>query len=128
MIHGITYGYDAFKEDSILWDHLDKVKTLEDKIWVGTFLDISAYTTEQEYIKLKITLKGKKWILLPSLPLNKELFKIPLTMIVKKALLTDCTVKQKGKKLKINYLPNKILFDFDPNSGEIVIKKRHFKH
>lgn len=44
MIHGITQGYDAFREGSILWNHLDKVKALEDKIGVATFRDISAYT------------------------------------------------------------------------------------
>ena len=35
MTHGINYGYDAFKEPSLFWEHLDKVKSLEDKIWVG---------------------------------------------------------------------------------------------
>lgn len=125
MIHGITCGYDAFKDASVLWNHLEEVKALEGKIWVGTFRDISAYTTEQKYVKLKITQKGEKWILVPSLPLNKELFAIPLTMVVDKNILTDCTVRQNGKKLKTCNLPDKILFDFDPNGGEIVVRKRH---
>lgn len=59
MIHGITQGYDAFREGSILWNHLDKVKALEDKIGVATFRDISAYTKEQECIQFEITQKAK---------------------------------------------------------------------
>lgn len=125
MIHGITYGYDAFKDVSILWNHLEQVKALENEIWVGTFRDISAYTKEQEHIKFNSTQKGKKWILVPSLPLDKELFKIPLTMVVNKEILRDCTVKQKGKKLKVKHFSDKILFDFDPNGGEIVVKTIH---
>lgn len=127
MIHGITYGYDAFKDVSLLWNHLNQVKTLEDKIWVGTFQDIAAYTTEQESIKFKITQQDEKWILVPNLSLNKELFKIPLTMVVNKEMLPDCIVKQKGKILKVNHFSDKILFDFDPNGGEIVVRKRKLK-
>lgn len=125
MIHGITYGYDAFNDVSVLWNHLEQVKELEHKIWVGTFRDISAYTTEQGNIKLKITQKDEKWILVPILPLNKELFNVPLTMVVNKEMLSDCMVKQKGKRLKLLHFPDKILFDFDPNGGQIIVKKRH---
>ena len=46
MTHGINYGYDAFKEPSLFWEHLDKVKSLEDKIWVGTFREVAAYIRE----------------------------------------------------------------------------------
>jgi hypothetical protein len=77
---------------------------------------------EQEYIKFKITQKGKKWILLPSLPLNKKLFKIPLTIIVNKEMLPDCVVNQ--KKIKANSFPNESFFDFDLNGSEILVKKR----
>ena len=31
MTHGINYGYDAFKEPSLFWEHLDKVKRTDMK-------------------------------------------------------------------------------------------------
>lgn len=37
MTHGLTYGYDAFRNPQRLWDHLDQVKARENEIWVGTF-------------------------------------------------------------------------------------------
>lgn len=129
MIHGITYGYDAFPKVAILWNHLDRVKTLEDKIWIDTFQSVSAYTTEQKNVHLKITQNGKKWVIIPSLPLDKTLFNMPLTMVINKTILPNCIVKQKGNgKLKLTHFSDKILFDFDPNGGEIVIKEIDEKH
>lgn len=125
MIHGITYGYDAFTDVSVFWDHLNQVKALEDKIWVDTFRNISAYTKEQESIKLEVSQKGNKWQIKPSVPLDKKIFNVPLTMVVNKKFLTAFSVTQKGKgKLKTTVLPDKILFDFDPNGGEIIVREK----
>ncbi|MGY5356160.1 polysaccharide deacetylase family protein [Wenyingzhuangia sp. IMCC45467] len=123
MIHGITYGYDAFKKDSILWNHLREVKLLEDKIWVGTFHDISAYTQEQKKIELDIVTKRKKWIITPKISLDKHLFNTPLTMVVDKNQIAHFTVEQNGEKLKTITKNNQILFDFDPNGDKIKIKE-----
>lgn len=37
MTHGLTYGYDAFRNPQRLWDHWDQVKVRENEIWIGTF-------------------------------------------------------------------------------------------
>ena len=121
MIHGITYGYDAFKTDSILWNHLEKVKNLEDKIWVATFQDVATYTAEQQNIKLEIKEKGKKWKIVPLLTLEKSLFNTPITMVVNKEQITKLQVKQNGKLLVSKILYDKALFDFDPSGGEITV-------
>jgi len=121
MIHGITIGYDAFKSDSIFWNHLDKVKTLENKIWVATFRDVAAYTAEQQNIKLETIQKGKKWIIKPVLTLDKKLFKYPLTMVLQQNGIRELSVKQGQKQLAVEILPDKAMFDFDPNGGEIII-------
>lgn len=122
MIHGITYGYDAFKSDTILWNHLRKVKALEDKIWIGTFRDVAAYTAEQKDIKLLITKKGKKQLITPITTLNKKLFKFPLTMVVGKAGIKKISVKQNNIPLAVQILPDKVLFDFNPHGGKIMVK------
>jgi hypothetical protein len=121
MIHGITIGYDAFKSDSIFWNHLDKVKTLENKIWVANFRDVAAYTAEQQNIKLETIRKDKKWIVKPVSTLDKKLFKYPLTMVLQKNGIQKLSVKQGQKKLAVEILPNKAMFDFDPNGEKIKI-------
>lgn len=121
MIHGITYGYDAFKTDSILWDHLEKVKSQEDKIWVATFQDVAAYTAEQQNIKLEIKEKGKKWKIIPLFTLDNNLFNSPVTMVVNKGQIKKLKAKQNGRILTSKILNDKALFDFDPNGGEITV-------
>jgi peptidoglycan/xylan/chitin deacetylase (PgdA/CDA1 family) len=122
MTHGITYGYDAFKNDSVLWDHLDKVKKLEDKIWVATFRDVAAYTAEQQNIKLEVTKKKRKWIIKPALSLDKKLYKFPLTLVIQQAGVKSISAKQNGKNLKVENRNGKMMFDFDPNGGEFLVK------
>lgn len=122
MIHGITKGYDHFKSVSIFWNHLEKVKSLEDKIWVGTFHDVAAYTTEQRNIELKISQEENKWILIPKLTLDKKLFNYPLTMVVAKKGIKKLNIKQNNKKLNFKITADKALFDFNPNGGEIIVK------
>lgn len=119
MIHGITNGYDAFKSDSIFWNHLDKVKTLENKIWIATFRDVAAYTAEQQNIKLETVRKGKNWIIKPVLTLDDKLFNYPLTMVLRINKIQKISVMQRNKKLAVDILPDKAMFDFDPN-GEAV--------
>lgn len=38
MTHGITYGYNAFPDPQVLWNHFDWVKAHGDKIWIATFV------------------------------------------------------------------------------------------
>lgn len=121
MTHGINYGYDAFKDPQVFWDHLEKVKAQEDKIWVGTFEEIAAYTKEQENIELSIT-KGKKNLTItPKLSLDKNLFAEPLTAVIEKRGVKKITVKQGGKELTVQLFPDKVLFEFDPFGGPVYI-------
>ena len=121
MTHGISYGYDAFKNPNILWDHFDKVKAQEDLIWVGTFREVAAYIKECEDIKLKVTEKKKGLIVTPQLTLDKELFNEPLTLIIEQENIRKVSVKQGKKEIAVNRLADKIVFDFDPHGGAISI-------
>lgn len=124
MIHGITYGYDAFTNDSILWNHLDWVKTREKQIWVATFRDVAAYVTERDSVRLNITNKHNTFIIKPVLSLNPELFHFPLTMKVHQNGIRKIKVIQDNKQLKVMVLPDKALFDFDPYGGSIEVKMK----
>lgn len=57
MTHGLTYGYDAFRNPQRLWDHLDQVKARENEIWVGTFREVASYIKEREETRLEVVNK-----------------------------------------------------------------------
>lgn len=121
MTHGITYGYDHFSDPSIFFDHLKKVKALENEIWIAPFRDVAAYIAEQQNVKLKIAKAQKKWTIKPILTLDINIFDYPLTMVLQAKNAKKITAKQNGKYLKVENQANKWLFDFNPNGDEIFI-------
>ena len=120
MTHGISRGYDHFSDPNILFDHLRDASKLQDSLWIGTFEDVSAYVKERD--SLKIDIKKKKGVLevYPSLGLDKEIFRMPITLI----LPPDAeSVRQDGKSLTIKNHQGKKLADIDPFGGKITIKR-----
>ena len=51
MTHGISRGYDHFKNPQVLWNHFEYISHLRDSVWIGTFHDVSAYVKERDAIK-----------------------------------------------------------------------------
>lgn len=122
MIHGITYGYDAFTTADILWQHFDRVSALQDKIWVATFHEVAAYTKEVEALKLDIKQTSKGWYITPHLSLDKRLFTEPLTLVIDKADIKKIKIKQGKRQLPVRQLPNKAMFEFNPYGESIRIE------
>lgn len=118
MTHGITIGYDCMKDPKFFWDHLKKVSNMQDRIWIATFHDISAYIAERDAIILDIKAKKNGYIVKPVLSLDKSIFHQPLTLVVKGKI---AGVKQKGKNLSVTYKEGNSLFNFDPHGGTIHI-------
>jgi peptidoglycan/xylan/chitin deacetylase (PgdA/CDA1 family) len=121
MVHGITYGYDAFPDAAVLWQHFEKVKALSNKVWVATFLEVAAYIKERENVQLDVTEKKRSIIITPHLFLDKELFTEPLTMVVKQEGIRKVKVKQGRSKLPVSVVPGKVIFNFNPYGGTIQI-------
>lgn len=121
MTHGLTYGYDAFRNPQRLWDHLDQVKAREDKVWVGTFREVVSYIKEREETKLEVVNRRNTLLITPELKLNKEIFTEPLTMVIKGKELKKVSVKQDKKNLPVHIVDDKILFDFNPYGGTIKV-------
>lgn len=121
MTHGLTYGYDAFRDPQPLWEHWNWVKANEDKIWVGTFCEVVSYMKEKEAIRLIVNEKKNKLYITPHLELDKELFTEPLTMVIENGIMQKVTVKQGRKKLPVQFESGKALFDFNPFGGEIIV-------
>ncbi len=122
MIHGITHGYDAFTSPVILSDHFDYVKQREGDIWVGTFKEISAYTAERENVVLDMDRQGNTAIVRNTLTLDRELFNDPLTMVIAQSEGCRMEAVQDGKTLPVNYVEDKVLVDFVPGAGEVVLR------
>lgn len=124
MTHGLTYGYDAFGNPQRLWEHWEQVKANEHKIWVGTFHEVVSYLKEREAIRLTVTEKKNKLHVVPELPLDKELFTEPLTMVVEGGTMKKVSARQGKKKLSVQLRSDKAFFDFDPFGGEIIVTIR----
>jgi peptidoglycan/xylan/chitin deacetylase (PgdA/CDA1 family) len=123
MTHGITYGYDHLRNAEILWEHLQKVKAQEDKIWVGTFAEVAAYVKERDAVKYDITKSEKGFTITPALSLDKTLFAEPLTGVIEQENIKKIAVRQGKKKLKTQILSGgKVLFEFNPYGEKIEIE------
>lgn len=121
MTHGLSRGYDHFKDTQILWNHFAYISRLRDKVWVDTFHDIAAYTKERDAIHIKTKISKRKIIVKPSLSLREDLFHEPLTLVVNQNLLS---ATQDGKTLDIKKKVERSLVDFNPHGGKVVLKMK----
>ena len=118
MTHGITIGYDCMQNPKFFWDHLEKTSKMQDSIWIATFHDVSAYIAEREATKLDIKAKKNGYIVKPSLSLDKQIFQLPLTLVVKGRI---AEAKQNGRYLYVTKKGSNSLLNFDPHGGTIHI-------
>lgn len=121
MTHGINYGYDCYTDPTEFTDFLDYLKSLEDRIWVGTFREVAAYTAVAKNAHLEIESNGKGIKVTPSVSLDKALYKTPLTLEVNtdgKKIKAD----QNGQPLEVSYRNGKAYVSFCPFAGEVSIK------
>lgn len=126
MTHGITYGYDHFREPEILWRHFRDVKAKQDVIWVGTFREVSAYISERDSTSLVIKQTGRgKYVISPTCELDKEIYAENLTGIL--SIRGSATVRmcQGTKKLKTKGSPAGLLFNFNPYGAPIELTIRN---
>ena len=121
MTHGINYGYDCYEDASEFTDFLDYLKSLEDRIWIGTFRDVAAYTAVAKGISLDISKDGKEITVVPATNLDRTLYETPLTLEVN----TDgkkIKAQQDGKTLETSYRNGKVYITFCPFGGAVTLK------
>lgn len=121
MTHGISRGYDSFKDTTRFSGFLDYVKSREDEIWVGTFHEVAAYIKERDAVVLNVSGKGRVWTISPETELDPGIFDQPLTLVVS----TDSRkvrARQDGRRLEVVYKDGKALIDFGPHAGHIKIR------
>ena len=121
MTHGINYGYDCYETDpSGFTRFLDYVKEREDRIWVGTFREVAAYTRAASAAEIKTETDGNRLVVTVELDQNPLLEGVMLTMEV----ATDgrITAEQDGQKIEILRKEGKAVFSFNPYGGNVIIK------
>ena len=121
MTHGINYGYDCYSDPTEFTDFLDYVKSLENRIWVGTFRDVAAYTSVAKDVTLSVTPADKGITVVPQTGLDKALYETALTMEVA-AGGKKIKAEQDGKALEVSYKNDKAYFSFCPFGGAISIR------
>ena len=119
MTHGITMGYDAFTNPQLLWDMLERTAHMQDRLWIATLHDVAAYQAERDSVQLSVSNSNGALVVTPSLSLSKELFTMPLTLVV------EGTVKeatQDKQKLRLTKKGTTTLININPHGGKIVIR------
>lgn len=119
MTHGITTGYDCFPNPQVFWRHLEQVAKMQDRIWIATFHDVAAYTTERDTISLDIQTSKDIVTITPKIALDPKIFTHPLTLVVISDVIE---AKQDKQRLPLTKKDGKTLFDFNPHGGKIQIK------
>lgn len=124
MTHGITYGYDAFKQASRLTAFLDLLKQKEDSLWTGRLQDMMAYVKEREATTLDIKRRGKTISIVPTMTLDSRIFNYPLTMVVSGGgRISRIKATQDGRDLAVSLRNDgTATFDFNPNGGTIKVR------
>lgn len=123
MTHGINYGYDCYEDPSEFTAFLDYLKSMEDKVWVGTFREVAAYTKAAAGTTLSFKERGRKVIIEPSTDLDPELYGGLLTMEMP---CTDMGIQaqQDKKDLAVTSKDGKAYFSFNPFGGEITVSQQ----
>ncbi len=121
MTHGILSGYDAFKSYADYEQHLQYTKSREAQIWVAPLAEVAAYLAEQEQVTFDRHDKGKQLVLTPHLALDKELYDVPLTLVIE-GVNRIKQVRQGKKKLHIQPYGTAFLVEIDPHGRAITIR------
>ena len=98
------------------------VKSKENQIWVGTFLEIASYVKESENVRLSVTPQKNGLICKTEMTLDKKLFTEPLTLVIEITGVTSVKAIQKGKKLPVTIASDKICIDFMPGDSPVKIR------
>jgi len=123
MTHGITYGYDAFKDASRLTTFLDYLRSRSKDLWIARLQDALAYEKERKDIKLNVNTEGYLLTVVPTMTLDKNLFQQPLTLVVTGRRIKKATAQQDGNRLAVTVDANgRALLNFNPSGGAITIE------
>ena len=122
MTHGIRMGYDSFGDETRLWKMFDYAleQARSGKLWIATFYDVAAYQQERDNTTLKIKTKKNQVVVTPKMKLNKEIFQMPLTLVLD---FQPVKAMQDGSEIPVKYENGKYLIQIEPSKGKVIISR-----
>ena len=122
MTHGIRMGYDSFGDETRLWKMFDYAleQARSGKLWIATFYDVAAYQQERDNATLKIKTKKNQVVVTPKMKLNKEIFQMPLTLVLD---FQPVKAMQDGREIPVKYKNEKYLIQIEPSKGKVIISR-----
>ncbi len=124
MIHGITTGYEPFTSPEIFEGHLKYVKSLEAKVWVDTFANVSRYIQERDASKLAAVIVPGKAVFTLTCPLDPVRYNVPLTVVIPvKGKVSKAIARRSGaeKELPVRLCGEKLLVDAVPSEEPVTV-------
>ncbi len=82
MFHGIATGYDHWNNPDDFYELMDYIKA-QPNIWIGTFRDVAAYTSEERNATVEAIFSENKIRGIIRTGLDTTLFHYPLTIVVR---------------------------------------------
>lgn len=120
MTHGITYGYDAFGSVEAFTTMLDIACSERDNLWIAPLAEVGAYVKERDNTHLEIEDNGVALFITPKMNISPELFKQPLTLIIKKGETGKIiSAQQNNETLQIMETDSCYMLNFMPSAGVI---------
>ncbi len=126
VIHGVDgLGYEA-RPHELLDTYFQYIKSVDDKLWVATFGDVTKYMREREAAKLQSSQKGGNIVVALSHSLDKTMYNVPLTLktyvpsewkLAKVKQGTHIYIVKPAKDEKGTY----VLYQARPNAGLLTI-------
>lgn len=130
LFHGIDNdgGFSPIPSAD-LRQNLEYVKTMDARIWVATFLDVSLYIRERDAVNIQEVSSSKKQLTLSVVDtLDNEIYKYPLSL--RYTLPTgwkNTEVIQNGKKIDCEIVGEgahrKVQFNIIPDAGNVILKR-----
>ena len=81
---------------------------------------MAAYQQERDNTTLKIKTKKNQVVVTPKMKLNKEIFQVPLTLVLD---FQPIKAMQAGRNLPIKYKNEKYLIQIEPSKGKVIISR-----
>jgi peptidoglycan/xylan/chitin deacetylase (PgdA/CDA1 family) len=128
VIHGVDgLGYEALS-DTLLDNYFHYIKARNNNLWIATFGDVTKYMRERENVKLVNHVNKININYSITNSLDKSMYNIPLTLKTYVSAGWKHVVFRQDKKMKKLKLSkdekgNYVIYQADPNGGNVVLSR-----
>lgn len=114
MTHGIHTGWDQWDDSQVLWDFYSEIADMQDSVWVATFAEVAAYTSERDNCTLKLSGRSSNLTIEPVCTLDSSIYTEKLTVRL--------TAGGKSVLVEVDPFAGPVTFDLnDPLCGKSIV-------